>query len=166
MPITAFDEYAFYGPIDLRYLRMTHCQILQMPPLNPVKRTLRSIVLANNKITTIPMLYFYGFGRLNYLDLSHNSLTSISQLYALSATLETLFLDTNRLKNFPATFNNTVYTVLSELSMQDNELTKCRKDVLHLFPSLKKLNIMANSISHVEDLRSLRRLVRLMVSAF
>ena len=143
---------------------MAYCQISHMPPLNPVKSTLGVMWLTHNQIVSIPKDYFFGFTKLAYLDFSYNLLTSVSQLHPLSAILQQLHLDSNKLQNFPTIVHNATYGVLSTLSVQRNILTECRKDMLKNFKALSRLNLLANSILYIEDLRSLQRLARLTVS--
>ena len=164
MPIHIFEEEAFCGLSKLQSLRMWFCEISEMPPLNPVKRTLSRITLSRNQIRSIPEDYFFGFSKLRYLELSNNLLTSIFQLHPLSATLHDLYLDSNKLQHFPTSVYNAIYTALVTLSLSGNNLTELRKDALNNVQSLNRLDLKANSISRVEDLRSLHRVVSLTVS--
>ena len=164
MPIHTFQENAFCGLNNLVNLLITYCQIPQMPPLNPVERALVSLALSHNKITSIPEGYFIGFPRLIYLDLAHNSLSSVWQLYPLYATLRTLYLDSNRLQTFPTCLYNATFTALNRLYLSFNKITECKKDMLNYIKSLFVVTLQANSISQIEDLRSLHRLRRLTVS--
>ena len=163
MPIHIIQEDAFCGLTNLRTLQLTHCQILQMPPLNPVKRVLKRLTLSQNKIMLIPDGYFYGFVRLRSLNLAHNSLSSVSQLHPLSATLRFLYLYSNKLQYFPTSDHNTTYTALYRLHLSYNNITEFTKDTLHNFPALSMIQLEVNLISHIEDLRGLRRLARLTV---
>ena len=164
MPIHHIQENAFWGQTSLQILRMTYCQIFEMPPLNPVKSDLSRLALSHNKIASIPDGYFVGFLSLRYLDLSYNSLSSVSQVHQLSATLEYLFLDSNKLQNVPTIAHNATYSTLYRLYLPYNNITKFSKDVLNLFRTLSMIHLEANSISQIEDLRSLHRLARLTVS--
>ena len=166
MPIHFFEENAFRGLTSLHNLILRHCEIPEMPPLKPVKRILITARLSHNRITSIPGKYFIGFLKLSTLDLSFNLLRSVSQLHPLSDTIEQLYLDSNRLADFPTNVHNSTYTVLVTLHLQKNCLTAFRKNMLNSFPSLRKLHLMENSISHVEDLRSIHRLATLTVRNF
>ena len=166
MPIHLFEEEAFCGLSKLQRLQMRFCEISEMPPLNPVKRTLSRITLTHNRIMSIAADYFFGFANLRYLELSHNCLMSVSQLHPLSATLEHLYLDSNRLQHFPTSVHNVTYTLLLTLSLSGNNLIEFTKDVLGNLQNLGRLNLRTNSISRVEDLRSIHRLGRLTVSDF
>ena len=163
MPVHSFEEEAFYGLTNLQSLYMMDCEITEMPPLNPVKRILKTLSLAHNQIKLIPADYFFAFPKLIFLDLSYNSLTSVSQLHPLSATLQKLELGSNRLQYFPTNFYNVTYTALYILNLRNNKLKECRPDMLNNFPGLSLLNLIENSISYVNDLRHLHRAVKLTV---
>ena len=135
-----------------------------MPPLNPVKHTLKAMRLLQNQITSIPDRYFFGFLKLHIVDLSFNFLRSVSQIYSLSATLRFMYFDSNRLEDFPASDHNVTYTVLSTLYLANNKLTEFRENMLKMYPNLRYINLMVNSITWVDDLRGVCRLVRLTVS--
>ena len=145
---------------------MIHCQIPQMPPLNPVKRALEILALSHKNITSIPEGYFFGFSRLNNLDLAHKALSSVSQLYSLYATLGILYLDSNRLQNCPAGVYNTTFTVLNSLYLSLNSITECGKDLLNSYRGLHLVMLEASSILRIDNFRSLHRLPRLTVSDF
>ena len=166
MPIHLFEEQAFRGLTSLHKLNMRRCEISEMPPLNPVKRTLISVRLSHNRIKSIPGEYFIGFLKLSTLDLSFNLLQSISQLHPLSDTLEQLYLDSNKLEDFPSNVHNITYTVLVILHLPQNYLSAFRKTMLKSFPSLRTLHLMKNFISYVEDLSNIHRLATLTVSKF
>ena len=141
MPIHLFEEQAFRGLTSLHKLNMRRCEISEMPPLNPVKRTLISVRLSHNRIKSIPGEYFIGFLKLSTLDLSFNLLQSISQLHPLSDTLEQLYLDSNKLEDFPSNVHNITYTVLVILHLPQNYLSAFRKTMLKSFPSLRTLHL-------------------------
>ena len=163
MPVHSFEEEAFYGLSNLQSLCMMLCEITEMPPLNPVKSILKILRVAHNQITFIPEDYFFAFPKLISLDLAYNSLTSVSQLHPLSATLQMLDLGSNRLQYFPTSFHNTTYTTLSILILRKNKLKECRLDMLNNFPGLNLFDLIENSISFVNDLRHLHRVVELTV---
>ena len=132
----------------------------------PSKNILKTLSVAHNQIRLIPEEYFHGFTKLRFLDLAHNLLKSVSELHSVSATLQILDLDSNRLQHFPTSVHNATYVGLSVLILQSNKLRECRKGVLNNFPHLILLDLMANLISHVNDLRLLHRSVQLKVRDF
>ena len=164
MPIHIFEEKAFCGLSSLTIITLKHCEIREMPPLNPVKHTLKAMRLLQNQITSIPHGYFFGFPKLHTLDMSSNFLRSVSQIYSLSATVRYLIFGSNRLEDFPAIDHNVTYTVLSALYLSNNKLTEFKENMLKRFPRLHYITLMMNPITRVDDLRGICRLVRLTVS--
>ena len=67
MAITDCNEMAFAGIHDLRTLSLFQTELISMPPLNPIKSTLKILNLNSNHISFVPSGYFQGFKQLQKL---------------------------------------------------------------------------------------------------
>ena len=98
---------AFAGISDLRILHLVHTGLMTMPPLDPVRSTLKELYLDFNNISFVPGGYFSGFKTLQILSIRHNILRLFPVITQLQLTISKLLLTNNILQSIPYGFNGT-----------------------------------------------------------
>ena len=97
MAITDCNEMAFAGIHDLRTLSLFQTELISMPPLNPIKSTLKTLNLNSNHISFVPSGYFQGFKQLKNLYFSKNAFRLVPDIMALHDTISILIFTMNNI---------------------------------------------------------------------
>lgn len=123
--LTKFDYKSFQSLYSLKYLDAAHNQISVTTASSGLARTMKSLNLAYNSLTSISSKFLAKLSSLRYLDLQHNSLTSISKdVFSSQTNLTTLKLHSNHISNIdPTSFANIAH--LSHLTLFPNNLDCC-----------------------------------------
>ena len=110
-------------------------------------KSLKSLSLRFNELTTLPNKVFSGLSSLETLNLGENKLTKLPKnVFSGLSNLKELYLQGNQLTELP----KEVFSGLSKLEnlvLMDNPLTKFRKEVFSGLSNLKTLNLRGNHLT-------------------
>ena len=146
MAITDCNEMAFAGIHDLRTLTLFHTELIYMPPLNPIKSTLKILNLNSNRISFVPSGYFQGFKQLQKLFFTENTFRVVPDISALHNTIVVLILSMNSIHSINGWLNEAIYLQLSELYLDHNVIREFDPNMLSYWPNLNLLNLDGNRI--------------------
>ena len=144
-------------------------------------KSLKSLILTNDQITTIPNKVFSGLSKLKELNLNSNTLIELpKEAFSGLSNLETLHLDYNKLTELPkevfsglsnltglylagnhlTTIPTEVFSGLSnleDLDLNDNDLTELPKEVFSGLSKLKNVWLIRNHLKE-DDIPGLSNL--------
>ena len=132
---------------SLESLSLQHNQISTLPTeVFSGLSNLKELNLVANKLTTIPKEAFSGLSKLETLDLGGNELTELpKEVFSGLSNLKELKLESNKLTELP----KEVFSGLSKLEglyLQDNKLTELPKEVFSGLSKLKQLILFDNPL--------------------
>ena len=120
-------------------------------------KSLKSLTLSNDQITTLPNKVFSGLSKLELLDLMENELTELpKEVFSGLSKLKTLVLMYNQIAELP----REVFSGLSNLKtlfLGPNDLTELPKEVFSGLSGLKELFLMRNHLKE-DDIPGLSNL--------
>ena len=119
---------------------------MTMPPLDPVRSTLKELCLDFNNISFVPGGYFSGFKTLHILAIRHNILRLFPDITQIQFTISKLFLSNNILQSISDGFDGTFYPILTSLHLDQNRIRAFNMDMLAPFPALRTLDLSHNRI--------------------
>ena len=128
-----------------------------MPPLGPVKDSLKILRLSSNSLFAIPADYFRGFTRLWSVSLESNKLLVVPNITPLKRNLVLLDLDSNRITSFEPFLTNTIFPTMRQLSVTHNEITYLSRDMIMCWPKLISLHLAKNLLKSLDDLSGVIR---------
>ena len=149
MAITDCNEMAFAGIHDLHRLYLFYTELISMPPLNPIKRTLKILYLNSNHISFVPSSYFQGFKQLQKLNFAKNAFCVVPDVAALHNTIVILFFSMNNIHSINGWLNKTIYPQLSELHLNKNVIREFDPNMLSHWPNLNLLDLDGNRVTHL-----------------
>ena len=149
MAITDCNGMAFAGIHDLRTLTLFHTELIYMPPLNPIKSTLKTLNLNYNHISFVPSGYFQGFKQLQKLYFTKNAFRLVPDIMALHDTISILIFTRNNIDSINGWLNEAIYLQLSELYLDHNVIREFDPNMLSYWPNLNLLNLFGNRIAHL-----------------
>ena len=144
--IQYIEEMAFAGISTLRILHLVRTGLLTMPPLDPVRSTLKELYLDFNNISFVPRGYFSGFKTFHILSIRYNILRLFSDITQLQLTISKLLLRNNILQSIPDGFNGTIFPKLTSISLENNRIRAFPMDMLASLPGLRGLSLSNNRI--------------------
>ncbi|XP_043918295.1 leucine-rich repeat-containing protein 38 [Protopterus annectens] len=133
--------------------------LLSLPSSFPLD--VRKLLIANNRIQTVPPDFFIFYGDLVYLDLRNNSLTSIEQgTFSSSSKLVFLDFSYNNLTQLEAGVFKAADKLI-KLCLGNNNLSAVNKAAFQTLDSLQVLELNDNNlekldVAALESLTSLR----------
>ena len=142
----------------LKYLYLSHNLIHQLDPMILPPKTLLALThlyVSYNFISQVPKALFGQLHSLIYLDISYNILETMPCVSGVGPTLQTLLLRHNNLTHVPAKCVEGL-SGLEKLDLSYNLIVDFPFWMMvdGYFPSLIKLNISSNLISHIPSLDS------------
>ena len=140
---------AFAGIHTLQRMSLIDTGLSSMPPLTPVKNTLRNLCLDHNNISYVPPGYFLGFNKLGTLSMNSNLLLEVPDVYPLLNTITKLFLNTNHVLSISGGLNGTTYPLMRYISLAGNAITMFDSDMMSFWPLLKLLILSGNRIVYL-----------------
>ena len=147
----------------IQYLRVENFIVTDPGKLVHQAKSLKSLNLVANKLTTIPKEAFSGLSKLETLDLGGNQIPELpKEAFSGLSKLEKLYLQSNKLTTIP----NEIFTALPKLellSLGYNKLTELPQEVFSGLSNLRTLHLYGNQLtelpkevfsglSHLEDL--------------
>ena len=126
-----------------------------MPPLHPVKRTLKNLDLRLNALVKIAPIYFSGFTQLVRIDLSLNKLNSVPNLTPVAQTLYNLRLNNNRIASLSPSLTNATFSRLRRLDITSNSFEYLCLEVFNYLPRLAVMFIDYNFLQTLEDMSTM-----------
>ena len=143
---------AFCGLRSLESLDLSNNELTTAPELLPVKSTLRYLKLGNNKIQHFPSDYFDGFDVLEKVGIENNGLHSTPNMGYVGQSLKDLGISYNKLKTLDDRMTGGLnMTVLEELRARKNEIQHINVAILAQMPKLNLLDLSLNQLHHLAD---------------
>lgn len=105
----------------LMHVNASHNRIRRLEPLLCKSRTLRTLVVCNNRLVSISNVAGFFMHTLEALDVSVNLLERLPDSLGLCVSLRHLMASGNRLLNVPATFGRLMHVIVT-LDVQHNPL--------------------------------------------
>ena len=156
-PIRGFHNGAFRGLRSLKTLVLISCAIKHMPPLDPVKHTLKKLHLGHNDLLFIEPSYFSGFPCLKTLNLNFNHLPVVPDIKHLAGTLRRFDIMKNPVSSLKPFLWNITYKALTSLSVDHNNIEELTPRMISLCPKLRYFAIEYNYLQTLEDLTGIMR---------
>ena len=128
-----------------------------MPPLDPVKSTLKHLNLRSNFLRKIDQDFFHGFIKLASLDLSSNDLNDLPDLSPVAQTLSTFKVPNNEIISISPSVSSTNFSILFRLDVARNKIKQLNLEMLNSWPNLVFLHIDFNLIETLEDMSTMTR---------
>ena len=148
---------------QVRHLQLDHFVLRYPGTLLKHARSLTTLALAHDQITTLPEDVFRNLSSLTTLDLNNNQITKVPEdVFRNLSSLETLDLENNHLAKLPdRVFRN--LSSLETLRLGFNQFTTVPKKVFRDLSSLKMLRLRVNKLTMLpekvfQDLSSLKSL--------
>ena len=130
----------------IQALRVDHFIVTDPGLVVHHSKSLKSLSLTRDQITTLSKEAFSGLSKLTYLDLGLNKLTTIpKEVFSGLSDLEALDLQENQI----TTLSKEIFSGLSKLwrlDLHDNRLTELPKEVFSGLSRLRYLNLMHNHL--------------------
>ena len=140
----------------IQYLRLENFIVTDPGLVVHQAKSLKSLSLTNDQITTIPNKVFSGLSKLETLNLGGNRLTIPKEVFSGLSNLRTLNLYGNEMTELP----KEVFSGLSKLEglyLQANLLTELPKEVFSGLSNLKTLYLFGNHLKE-DDIPGLSNL--------
>ena len=141
------DEKTFSGIYELRVLRLAKNGLENMPPLSPVKSTLRELYLEYNRISQVPQDYFNDFPCLNTVSLGLNVLHQIPNFTPLQFSLTKIHLAMNIIDTIEGVLTDITFPLLKHIYLSGNKISIFDFYMLSSWPGLRWLTLNDNKIS-------------------
>ena len=126
-----------------------------MPPLDPVKSTLKHLNLRSNFLRKIDQDFFHGFIKLASLDLSSNDLNDLPDLSPVAQTLSNFKVPNNEIISISPSVSSTIFSILFRLDVARNKIKQFNLKMLNSWPDLVFLHIDFNLIETLEDMSTM-----------
>ena len=123
--------------------------LMRMPPLNPVKNTLKKLKLDYNDISRVAQGYFLGFKKLQMLSMCCNILQKVPDITPLHNTITYLELGANKIKSISSALNGTMYHQLCYISLGANLIKIFDSAMMSFWPVVTTLSLGNNNIVHL-----------------
>ena len=156
-PIREIEEGAFIGLHRLTRLHLYKCGLTEMPPLSPVKDSLKTLWLQGNLISAVDNNYFNGFGNIYLLDLSRNCLNVYPNVSFPAKQLQSLWLSGNKIRSLKPFLTSTIFAQFMHLDVSYNEIYTLNFDMISHWPELRVLHIGGNLFTTLGDLSDFMR---------
>ena len=141
------DEMTFNGIYELRVLSLVQTGLVTMPPLSPVKNTLRELYVVDNSISQVPQNYFNDFASLNTVSLAINVLHQIPNFTPLQFSLTNLQLSLNNIDTIESVLTDITFPLLKYIHLNGNNISIFDINMLSSWPVLTSLSLGDNKIS-------------------
>lgn len=153
--LTRCEESSLNGLNNLQTLDLSHNKLMGLPTkfLQPIKNTLKKLVLSHNSISVLVPTLFDSLTKLEHLDLSHNEITSHwfdDRLFMNLTQLHYLDLSFNKLTVFSSPMTFSSLQQLETLSLQHNELRQVPETIQYL-RFLSSLDLSQNLIHDITN---------------
>ena len=123
-----------------------------MPPLGPVKLSLKYLNLRSNYLRKIATDFFHGFIRLATLDLTRNDLSNLPDLSPVAQTLTNFKAANNDITTISPAITNASFSMLFRLNVERNDIKQLNLVMFSSWPNLALLHIDFNLIETLEDM--------------
>ena len=123
--------------------------LMSMPPLTPVKNTLKKLKLDYNDISRVPQGYFLGFKKLQKLSMCCNILRQVPDITPLHNTIGYLSLGGNKIMSLSGALNGTTYRQLHYISLGANFIKIFDSGMMSFWPVVNTLSLTKNHIVHL-----------------
>ena len=137
----------FNGIYELRVLSIAKAGLVTMPPLSPVKSTLRELYVVDNRVSQVSQDYFKDFACLNTVYLTINVLHQIPNFTPLQFSLTELQLSLNNIDTIEGVLTDITFPLLKQIHLDGNNISIFDFKMLSSWPVLKSLSLYNNKIS-------------------
>ena len=142
---------AFYGLKKLQKLLLQRNKLTRVPELAPVKPTLITLNLSDNRLGKFSVDYFEGFVRLKSLYVACNQLIDAPSVGWLAPTLECSNLRENRITSLEGLTSQTPFPALRRVNLNENNIDELNVGILGKMPKLRYIKIAGNYITQIDD---------------
>ena len=149
--ILEMSDDALCGLNNLAVLILRQCKLREMPPVDPVKNTLHTLMLFENEITNISKDYFEGFTVLMKVSLSYNRLTAIPDVSPVRDTLLILRVSSNYITSIPSSVLDNIYPRVTEIRLKGNKIKAFPPSAFSSWPNIRKFDIRNNKLSKLYE---------------
>ena len=149
------EQDAFHGLHSLADLELQHCSLKEMPPLDPVKSTLKHLNLRSNLLRKIEQDFFHGFVQLTSLDFARNHLSSLPDLSPVAQTLSNFKAPYNEIISISPSVTSANFSILFRLDFERNKIKEFNIEMFNSWPNLAFLHIDYNLIETLEDMSTM-----------
>ena len=151
MSLLLIEEGAFSGLSSLTALHLSFNQLTAAPSLQHI-RTIKSLFLNRNLITSLPKDYLKGCHSLEEFDIKNNGLLILPEMSYVSRSLTYLILSHNRLSSL-STLTGHMWVNLMLIAVDRNEVSHFQINLIKNMPSLETFDISHNQLQLMPDLQ-------------
>jgi len=149
--IQRLPDYIFMG-LKISHLMIYNSKLSSLMPnsLSSLAKTLRHLVLSNNKLQEVPMKAMRQLRELDHINLGQNNISVIKdgQFWGLAKVTRLTLYDNKIHKIHSAAFDGLSKDLL-RLSLVRNKLTEIPRDALRPLKNLNQLNLSENKIAKI-----------------
>ena len=152
LPLVEIDVNVFHGLTALQELLVNFCGLVEPPPLNHVRSTIKILNMRQNNIQYIPNGYLDGCKELKVLGVSYNIMTSIPNLSPVARTITSIYMNYNKIYSIDS-LHDTYFPSLVSLYLSNNHISGINGSVLKNMPSLQFIQLAYNHLEQMLDIR-------------
>ena len=144
---------AFCGLEHLTTLFLHKNELRGPPELLPVKGTLETLVLSNNRISSFPPRYFYGFKELRAIKLDKNFLSILPNIGFVGQSLRTFNVFKNQIESLDSLLIQRDLLVLGMFQASRNNIKTLDVKIFGRTPIITYFSFAKNKLQHLDDFR-------------
>ena len=152
LPLVEIDENVFQGLTALQQLLVNLCGLVEPPPLNHVRSTIKILNMRQNNIQHIPNGYYNGCQELKVLGVSYNIMASFPNLSPVARTITNINMNYNKIVSIDS-LHDTYFPSLHSLYLSNNHISAINGSFLKNMPCLQFIQLAYNHLELIPDIR-------------